>query len=75
LPHPVTGEIRPITFDHGVAAEHDDVVLVHLQHRLVQHALQLLRAEIFSTHPRLDRITARVVPADGHPDLRAGGIV
>jgi SNF2 family DNA or RNA helicase len=75
LAHPVTGEIRPITFDHEVAAEHDDVVLVHLQHRLVQHALQLLRAEIFSTTPRLDRVTARPVPkeASDTPALVAHG--
>jgi len=62
LPHPVTGELRPITFDHDVAAEHDDVVLAHLQHRLVQQALRLLRAEIFSSNPKLKRVTARVVP-------------
>jgi hypothetical protein len=47
LAHPVTGEIRPITFDHQIASGHDDVVLVHLQHRLVQQSLRLLRAEIW----------------------------
>jgi superfamily II DNA or RNA helicase len=64
LAHPVTGEIRPITFDHEVASGHDDVVLVHLQHRLVQQSLRLLRAEIWATDAaaRLARVTARLVP-------------
>jgi hypothetical protein len=64
LAHPVTGEMRPITFDHAVAADHDDVVLVHLQHRLVQQSLRLLRAEIWATDTaaRLARVTARLVP-------------
>ena len=64
LEHPVTGERRPITFSNTVADGHDDVVLVHLGHRLVQQALRLLRAEIWATGPaaRLGRVTARIVP-------------
>lgn len=64
LEHPHTKEIRPITFDHAVAAGRDDVVLVHLNHRLVQMSLRLLRAEVWSTKGRkhLHRITARIVP-------------
>jgi len=64
LEHPVTRQIRPITFDHNVAAEHDDVVLVHLGHRLVQQCLRLLRAEVWGTgsERRLARVTARIVP-------------
>jgi ERCC4-related helicase len=64
LEHPHTKEIRPITFDHAVAAGRDDVVLVHLNHRLVQMALRLLRAEVWSTKGRkhLHRISARIVP-------------
>jgi superfamily II DNA or RNA helicase len=64
LAHPVTGEIRPVTFDHAVASGNDDVVLVHLQHRLVQQALRLLRAEIWAADAaaRLARVTARLVP-------------
>jgi hypothetical protein len=40
------------------------VVLAHLNHRLVQMCLRLLRAEVWSTaeRKRLHRITARVVP-------------
>jgi superfamily II DNA or RNA helicase len=64
LEHPHTKAIRPITFDHAVAAGRDDVVLVHLNHRLVQMSLRLLRAEVWSTtgRKRLHRITARTVP-------------
>lgn len=69
LAHPVTGEIRPVTFDHDVAAGHDNVVLAHLGHRLVQQALWLLRAEIWATDTgaQLSRVTARVIP-DGIVD-------
>jgi len=43
----------------------EDVVLVHLNHRLVQMSLRLLRAEIWALEgqkKRLNRVTARVVP-------------
>ena len=64
LEHPHTKDIRPITFDHSVADGRDDVVLVHLNHRLVQMSLRLLRAEVWSVkgRKRLHRITARLVP-------------
>jgi superfamily II DNA or RNA helicase len=70
LAHPVTAAIRPITFDQKVASGHDDVVLVHLQHRLVQQSLRLLRAEIWATDAaaRLARVTARLVPDHMLPD-------
>ncbi len=64
LAHPHTGEIRPIVFDHELAKGRDDVVLAHLNHRLVQMSLRLLRAEIWSPQGRqgLARVTARRVP-------------
>jgi hypothetical protein len=64
LTHPVTGNVRPITFDHAVAAGQDDVVLAHLGHRLVQQALWLLRSEIWAaeTDTRLTRVAARIIP-------------
>ena len=42
----------------------DDVVLVHLNHRLSQMCLRLLRAEVWAEKGRskLQRVTARVVP-------------
>ncbi|HHH30747.1 MAG TPA: helicase, partial [Polyangiaceae bacterium] len=64
LEHPYTGRTRPITFDHAVAEGRDDVVLVHLQHRLVQMSLRLLRAEVWARDDvkRLHRVTMRVLP-------------
>ena len=69
LAHPHTGKLRPIVFDHNLTKDahgkpRDDVVLAHLNHRLVQMCLRLLRAEVWSQEgsKRLHRITARVVP-------------
>jgi superfamily II DNA or RNA helicase len=65
LAHPHTREIRPITFDHAIADGRDDVVLVHLGHRLVQMCLRLLRAEIWASETaygdHLYRVSARLV--------------
>ncbi|MGG6269129.1 DISARM system SNF2-like helicase DrmD [Leptolyngbya sp. AN03gr2] len=63
LEHPHTKEIRPIVFDPNAAHRRDDVVLAHLNHRLVQMCLRLLRAEVWSTEGRkqLHRVAARVV--------------
>ena len=64
LRHPHTQRIRPITFDHAVASGRDDIVLVHLNHRLVQMCLRLLRAEIWAQDDvkKLHRVTVRTVP-------------
>ncbi|HGX9969901.1 DISARM system SNF2-like helicase DrmD [Klebsiella pneumoniae] len=64
LRHPHTQEIRPVTFDHSVAKGRDDVVLVHLNHLLVQMCLRLLRAEIWARDDikKLHRVTVRSVP-------------
>jgi hypothetical protein len=71
LAHPHTHAIRPIVFDHALVNGRDDVVLVHLNHRLVQLALQLLRAEVWAVpgQRKLHRIAARVIPnsAGEHP--------
>jgi ERCC4-related helicase len=66
LEHPHTKEIRPITFDESLARGRDDVVLAHLNHRLPQMCLRLLRAEVWAERGRskLQRVTARVVPND-----------
>ncbi|MCU0549308.1 MAG: DISARM system SNF2-like helicase DrmD [Leptolyngbya sp. Prado105] len=63
LEHPHTKEIRPIVFDPSAAHRRDDVVLAHLNHRLVQMCLRLLRAEVWSTEGKkqLHRVAARVV--------------
>lgn len=64
LQHPFTKKRRPITFDHAVAKGRDDVVLAHLEHDLVQLALRLLRAEVWSSEgsARLQRAAVRAVP-------------
>jgi len=63
LADPFTGVRRPITFDHRLASN-DDVVLVHLEHRLAQMCLRVLRAEIWApdAQRRMARVTARLVP-------------
>jgi superfamily II DNA or RNA helicase len=77
LAHPHTQEIRPIVFDPDLAHGKDEVVLVHLNHRLVQMCLRLLRAEVWSREgrKRLHRVTARLVPSSAleHPVVVAYG--
>ncbi|MBX3182890.1 MAG: DISARM system SNF2-like helicase DrmD [Polyangiaceae bacterium] len=64
LEDPFTKRIRPITFDHDVAKGRDDVVLVHLNHPLVQMSLRLLRAEVWARDDvkKLNRVTVRTLP-------------
>jgi superfamily II DNA/RNA helicase len=63
IEHPHTKKLRPITFDHTVAAGRDDVVLVHLNHKLVQMAVRLLRAEVWDrgSRKRLHRVSVQMV--------------
>lgn len=76
LEHPYTKKIRPITFDHEVAKGRDDVVLVHLNHPLVQMSLRLLRAEIWARDDtkKLHRVTVRVLP-DGVTEIPSVAVV
>ncbi|OXS27890.1 MAG: helicase [Desulfovibrio sp. MES5] len=64
LEHPHTKIRRPITFDHDVAKGRDDIVLVHLNHPLVQMSLRLLREEIWKLDDikQLHRVAFRAVP-------------
>jgi hypothetical protein len=66
LEHPHTHRIRPLTFDHEVAKGRDDVVLVHMNHRLVQMCLRLLRAEVWAQEDvkKLHRVTVKSLPDD-----------
>jgi len=66
LKHSFTGKTRPVTFDHEVAKGRDDLVLIHLNHRLVQMCLRLLRAEVWAQedNKRLHRVAVRVLPDD-----------
>ena len=63
LLHPHTQQERPIVFDANLAKGRDDVVLAHLNHRLVQMCLRLLRGEIWSQahNKRLHRVSIQVV--------------
>ena len=69
LEHPFTQKRRLVTFDHDVAKGRDDVVLIHLNHRIVQMSLRLLRAEIWASNDakKLHRLTVRSLP-DGQID-------
>lgn len=71
LEHPHSKKLRPITFDHEEAKGRDDVVLVHLNHRLVDLSQRLLRAEISaaSDSRRIHRIAACSVSSDVTKDL------
>ncbi|BCO30135.1 helicase SNF2 family protein [Thiohalobacter sp. COW1] len=75
LEHPHTGARRPITFDHEVAKGRDDVVLAHLNHRLVQMCLRLLREQVWAleSHGRknLHRVTVLAV---SDSDLRVPAV-
>ncbi len=76
LRHPHTGKLRPITFDHAVAKNRDDVVLIHLNHRLVQMCLRLMRAEVWAQDDvkKLHRVDVRCLP-DAALDAPAVAVV
>ena len=63
LPDPHTGEIRAVTFNPDLTRGREDLVLIHLNHPLVQMCLRLLRAEVWSRggQKNLHRVTAKVV--------------
>ena len=63
LEDPLSGKRRPITFDHDVAKGRDEVVLAHLNHRLVQMCLRLLREELWKLDDikKLHRVTVKAV--------------
>ena len=64
LPDPHTGEIRAVTFNPDLTRGKEDLVLIHLNHPLVQMCLRLLRAEVWSrgSQKNLHRVTAKIVP-------------
>lgn len=71
LEHPHKHNIRPITFDHDVANRRDDIVLVHMNHRLVQMCLRLLRAEVWAQDDvkKLHRVAVRQLPDNALDDI------
>jgi superfamily II DNA or RNA helicase len=63
LEHPHSRKVRPIVFDTTLAKGRDDVVLAHLNHRLVQMCLRLLRAEVWSmgSGRKINRVSSHLV--------------
>lgn len=63
--HPYTGAPRPVVFSGDDAANRDDVVLAHLNHRLVRMSLRLLRAQLWASDQdcRLHRVACHIVPS------------
>ncbi|GLZ14508.1 helicase SNF2 family protein [Actinomadura sp. NBRC 104425] len=64
LPHKVTGEIRPVTFDPELVDGSDDVVLAHLGHPLTAMSVGLLRAAMWGRTAGLHRVAAVVSDDD-----------
>ncbi len=64
LEHPHTKRVRPITFHNELVKGRDDLVLIHLNHRIVQRSLRLLRGEVWKPEgeKKIHRVTARRVP-------------
>ena len=62
LDHPHTGRRRPVTFDGDLAAGRDDLVLVHLSHRLADMCQRLVRSQGLTAvgRNRLHRVSLRV---------------
>ncbi|MDR1387561.1 MAG: DISARM system SNF2-like helicase DrmD [Propionibacteriaceae bacterium] len=54
-------QLRPITFDQA-AGQKPDLVYVHLGHALMQKAARTLRASLFGSDSKVNRVTAVVVP-------------
>ena len=59
------GELRPVTFDEE-AGRAPGIVHVHLGHPLMRKATRILRANLFSPHSRVNRVTAVVLPGLEH---------
>lgn len=59
------GRMRPITFDEEVGLI-PGVVHVHLGHPLMRKATRTLRANLFSPHSQMSRVTAVVLPGLEH---------
>lgn len=73
LADPLSGELRPLTFDPEVSRGRDDVVLGHLGHPLVAQSTRLLRSAVWGGRTDLHRVTAvRFAPP---PELAVRGPV
>lgn len=59
------GELRPVTFDED-AGRAPGIVHVHLGHPLMRKSTRILRANLFSPHSEVNRVTAVVLPGLEH---------
>lgn len=59
------GRLRPVTFDDE-AGRVPGIVHVHLGHPLMRKATRTLRANLFSPHSQVNRVTAVVLPGLAH---------
>ena len=71
LNHPHTHEKRPITFDHNAVKGREDIVLAHLNHKLVQMSLRLLREEIWKLDDikNLHRVAVKSIAGLANPSV------
>lgn len=58
LADPLSGALRPLTFDAETARGRDDVVLGHLGHPLVAQSTRLLRSAVWGGRTDLNRVTS-----------------
>jgi superfamily II DNA or RNA helicase len=75
LPDPLSGQLRPLTFDPAVALGRDGVVLGHLGHPLVAQATRLLRSAVWGGRADLRRVTAVRFQPPSHLALRGPVVV
>ena len=59
------GQLRPVTFDEE-AGRVPGIVHVHLGHPLMRKSTRILRANLFSPHSEVSRVTAVVLPGLEH---------
>ena len=59
------GRLRPVTFDEE-AGRVPGIVHVHLGHPLMRKSTRILRANLFSPHSEVSRVTAVVLPGLEH---------
>ncbi len=58
LADPLSGELRPLTFDPAVLGDRQDIVLAHLGHPLVAQSTRLLRSAVWGGTGSLNRVAA-----------------
>ncbi|MEV6855419.1 DISARM system SNF2-like helicase DrmD [Streptomyces microflavus] len=70
LADPLSGVMRPLSFDQAVVGDRDDIVLAHLEHPLVAQGVRLLRSAVWGGRTALNRVAAvrATLPAEAGID-------